>query len=552
MQAPKKAVPARDALRAKAKLTVEPLAAPNVDKAAIAEGRKPIPARRTEVAALRRRAEELYGLSAAGLSTPASIEKDFKFAAIESDASFQYLRAEALLNEAAVLLDGCLAIRTERDALQREKWKLQLELQEFFLSAELEDAEREAGRDTIPYEQALLLEAAQQSIEEYNKNAESQLNGLVEDLLASGFNKRMAARELSAWMAAYPLKDTELRGDDASYTFDGARRTKPDHLFEAARMEADEAAWEQVYLLMAQRFAAFAQAESGRLRKESAGLQTRWTLSSVPFNTQRAAIARGTGWEKVYQAQNADGVLNYQQQVAQLDRRFAAEFREALARLVAARRGLKELFDYAPAFPEEGTAGYLDDVVAWASVAQARLGQFAQSDQSYVLALSLKDLTATQWDGGLNASTWTFDITPQLFSAQTHVRLRGISIAVVMDNSDESTKQAARAGKRPTPKVGGFWSARISVPETGIMQTASDAIHQVDQKAIPVCHLGRVADRDAPQQPDIAGTDVLHNASPIGKGWKISLSPKSTDGTTNDVLQDVQLYLHLAVRGARA
>ena len=88
--------------------------------------------------------------------------------------------------------------------------------------------------------------------------------------------------------------------------------------------------------------------------------------------------------------------------------------------------------------------------------------------------------------------------------------------------------------KKPEPqKPEGFWSASILAPG-----------------ALPT-YLGRVADSDSTRDPELGGSGPLHNANPVGKGWKLSLSAKSTAGTETAKLDDVQLLLHVAVR-ARA
>jgi len=104
----------------------------------------------------------------------------------------------------------------------------------------------------------------------------------------------------------------------------------------------------------------------------------------------------------------------------------------------------------------------------------------------------------------------------------------------------------------PPPKPAGFWSARLSLPPAATVRQLSGAVNELDQRSLPACYFGQVADRDSAREPAATGVNTTHNASPIGKQWKLTLSPKSTDGTPTASLQDVQLYLHLAVRGMQA
>ena len=229
---------------------------------------------------------------------------------------------------------------------------------------------------------------------------------------------------------------------------------------------------------------------------------------------------------------------------------FLAIFAKAIACLNTAAQGLKEVYDYAPALPGEGTAGYFDEVVAWVRQARNRVAQFAQLDQSYMLALSLKDLTKAQWEAGRGASEWMFDGAAEVFNGQAYVRLRGLSVSVV-GTSPETSEPGQKAGRKtePPPKAEGFWTARVSLPPKAALRNLSGATREFNQSLLPVCYLGSITERDSARQPEIAGVRVLHNASPIGKQWKLALSRKSTDGTPIETLEDVQLYLHLAVRG---
>jgi hypothetical protein len=560
MKLQKKTTNLKDPGRLKADLTIEPPAPVSIDKASVDEGRKPLPSRRPDVAALRAQASALYGIPPAGLAALAPIETGFKFSPLESDEEFHYLQVEPLLEQAAELLRGCLSERARRDELAIEKWKLQLELDQFFRVDQVHERERQAGIDTLPYERAALEGAAEGSSGQNHGKAEEQLKTLLEDQVAAGFNRSMAARQLTAWLTSYPLKDNELGGDEAMYTFDNVHKSKPDLLYDAARMAGDEEAWEKVFTLMSRRYAEAAAAEKAKLRKQGLDLLANYSRADIAFRRQKAQAARDGFWEKVYQVQSPDSLLNYNQKIAPAERRFATGFREALARLEQARRGLKELYGWEPPFPKEGSAGYLDEVDLWVSGARHRVKQFAQRDQTYVLAVSLKELAPGQWESGRAASQWTFDLPEQLFGGQSHVRLRGLGLAVVGPKPEEpdpkqkgaAKKAAAAATEGPAtegPKADGFWSAHVSVPPAATVRFQSGATHELDQKAVPVLHLGRVGDQGS--SPEIAGADILHNASPIGRQWRLVMSPKSTAAMGTEKLQDVLVYLRVAVRSSR-
>ena len=109
MQSAKKTIPVREALRTNAKSTIERQPAIVVDQHAIDKGRQSVAPRRKNVAALRAKVLELYGVPAAGLAPIPAIESGFQFTPQEFDADFNYLHVESLLIEATMLLQECLA-----------------------------------------------------------------------------------------------------------------------------------------------------------------------------------------------------------------------------------------------------------------------------------------------------------------------------------------------------------------------------------------------------------------------------------------------------------
>jgi hypothetical protein len=304
---------------------------------------------------------------------------------------------------------------------------------------------------------------------------------------------------------------------------------------------------------MHQRYLAFAEAEAGRARKQSAMQLANYSLAEISFRGEKGKVARDAMWEKVFQSQADGGVLNPHQKLAALDQAFAADFRDALARLNAANQGMKLLFGYDADLPKEGSTGYFDNVMQWARQARNWTAHFGQNDQRYTLAVSLKDLAPSQWEAGKAASEWTFGLPDSLFPGQSHVRLRGLKLQVVGGKTDDAEPAKAKAVAQKAnpapepPRSPGFWSARISVPAIAGILDANGSRKELDQKNLPVCFLGSVSDREG----ELAGSGALHNASPLGNGWKLALSAKSTGGTQTTALQDILLFLDVAVRSQK-
>jgi hypothetical protein len=137
LQSPKKTTTIRDALRATAGLAVETPTAVSIDKEAGAEGRKQLPSRRPDLAALRTKATALYGAPAAA-ALP-SIDASFKFGPTESDREFYYLHVEPLLEHASALLDRCQSYRAKWDEIRTAHWKIGLEFEQFLQLDQIAD-----------------------------------------------------------------------------------------------------------------------------------------------------------------------------------------------------------------------------------------------------------------------------------------------------------------------------------------------------------------------------------------------------------------------------
>jgi hypothetical protein len=141
------------------------------------------------------------------------------------------------------------------------------------------------------------------------------------------------------------------------------------------------------------------------------------------------------------------------------------------------------------------------------------------------------------WAAGLAGQqpSWGFDLPAELFFGSRHVRLTGI--ATYVESSDSR----------------GLWQARVQVPATAeCWHLGAAEPQQLKQDQIPEIIVGRARSREAVRQPDIMGRSALHNVSPIGHGWKLALSPKSTTGFLTSNIEDVVIDLFLTIRSAKS
>jgi hypothetical protein len=120
-------------------------------------------------------------------------------------------------------------------------------------------------------------------------------------------------------------------------------------------------------------------------------------------------------------------------------------------------------------------------------------------------------------------------ISEDMFPNQRHIRLRGVGSAVRGTN------------------IRGLWQAVLRAPTQSFCRHLSEKKETLDQRFVPSCYLGRVADRTPVRDPDIAGINALYNASPLGE-WNMVFHEKSTEGMEIDEVDDIQVELHIAMR----
>jgi hypothetical protein len=154
MQAPKKTTNIKEALRAKTGIAIEPQRAIAVNKALSmkAVNRSRPGERMSPRCELRPPNCMVYPRTGCPPSRP--LRASSGFSALDSDDDFHYLHVEALLDQAASLLEHCASARSQRDLIQIEKWKLQLELDQFFRLDQVHELERHAGLTSAPSSKA--------------------------------------------------------------------------------------------------------------------------------------------------------------------------------------------------------------------------------------------------------------------------------------------------------------------------------------------------------------------------------------------------------------
>ncbi len=475
------------------------------------------------------------GLDAPGQLCFERVEKNFQFRAVPEDDDFIFLHVEPLLDQAADLLDRGIRERMQWDDLAAKATTLGLELAEY---KALDAIHAEEERDGYYSNEYLASQgeaaAANGSIPSLTE-ARNRM-GLVATTISGSYNKAYNAHRKSAWLngiVAYSFGDAPFKGY-VKHKWDGVDYTVSDLSIQAAETLADYNFEQAYHGSLSQRESLNASIVGITWKKGFTDLINQWNGKNVSFRKRRTIAARNVQDVKARAATDADGLLNYGKRLPAIRDRFQSDFRNALARLKPAAKGLNELFGYDVALPADGTSiSYFDDCLNWTRDAVHWLIRYARREQSSVVTISLRELVGAGWTDALIGGTLAVDIAESTFSGARGIRLRGVSMHYFLTATAEYKPRLLRA--------------RVKVPSSGLVRRLDGSAVQVDQSMLSTCHFGRVAERESTRIPDVFGAATLHNASPIGK-WTISIDGFVAQGTALADIDDIELDLHIGFR----
>lgn len=337
----------------------------------------------------------------------------------------------------------------------------------------------------------------------------------------------MNGRILASWLSGYPLKTDGLKGDNATYTYGNVTKIKPDHLYDAAKDESSEEVDNFLFNTYSQWDSLRGTMLSSRYRHRSLDAQKDWDSKDIDFRRERTKVVRDIAEEKVRQASIPGGTLNYKEKIEAINSRIDYDYREAIARLKVVQEGLAKLHGYddpLPSFVE------FDAIVLWVRRALNFVIRFTRVEQNYILPISLHQLKERRLATETNHKTeWTFKLEENHFPHQSHIRLRGVGLAVIGSN------------------LRGIWQAVLRAPIESFCRFSNGAKSELSQSDVPPVFLGKVAERTAFRDPDVAGINALFNASPLND-WTLTVSERSTEGMKISDVDDIQIELHLAIR----
>ena len=254
--------------------------------------------------------------------------------------------------------------------------------------------------------------------------------------------------------------------------------------------------------------------------------------SDAGFRERRKIAAHQKLMDKLDAVQLPHAPLNYADRLAAIEDRAALDLSEAFCRLMAVRGGLKLVYGIdAPPLPDvhalplkNDDFDFLNRLIAWIRHIGLLLQRTYDNDPDVSLSLSVSDLLRGEhFAEGRKRGYWEFDLDATRFADYKLVRLRGVS--AVAHSTDRVYSLSVTAPK-DCDMIYGPTPARTRV--------ALD---------VDACWLGAVAPPRASQRPDVCGTRLLWNASPIGR-WSLHLTP----GTTAADLDNIQLTLLLSTQ----
>lgn len=447
---------------------------------------------------------------------------------------------EDLLDQAADLLDRGLKDRTEWDNLSIRLFYLELEINQFI---ELDNIHQEEISKGF-YDQLLNEKLSQLNIEKLNKEMFEQISSVFSDMFTKMWDEQ---------------KINSILNEKGTLALIGVGGTDPHDIpHQAGILAYNHTVYVEQFEMAIQKVYAFAQNQGllnsegqSNLKEKLLKKQVNWEEIDRDFRLMRTDVDRKYEYIKLLAFKAEDGVLNLRKRMEPLKTRFENDFNEARLRLEAASSGLNTIFGYKKTLPKfEGQIDYFDRSVLWCRDAINWLISTSQMDQSFVTTISLKQLFTTKknisFESVFNQGNLKFNIDEATFFKEYYnVRLKGASIFVQLSEKKKSKKNYSINDYQ------GIIQCEINIPVYSYYRYSEGITKDVDQSYIPTVKLNRIASRNFIRQPDIVGTTLFNNLSPIGE-WNLFFPQIINENILDKVnLNDIQLDLFITARRLR-
>jgi hypothetical protein len=476
----------------------------------------------------------------------AHISRMFTYSPADATAAARAIRplfVEPLLQQAATFVNRVLAEEPTYRQLQIDQTNLTLDLKEFEVLDEINTDEVAAGLFKMPFWEA----AAGLISDNAFRHATGELADFVHDNSAN-------QKQFAAWSAenghipsmAGPGTLTKIAHPDLlvgkKFDKDWSQFKVPGNLPPTTVGDEGWIIGGMIsyaiadYSITYQEKQLRATLEPIAQREDMMVSRAGYLDADAGFRKRRKIAAHDKLIVKLAAINAPDGPLNYSDRIEAIEKRAAVDLREAYSRMMAVAEGIKVVFGlqppalpWVPKKPEEGINGkLLQELVTWLREVALTVSDIAARDQEYVHSISLRQfLGSPAFEKMRDASTprWDFDVDARRFSGLKYIRLRGVSLEV--DSAGDTS-----------------YGFILSTP----VQAAN--IYQVGQAAVPAQQIvgdvwvGRARGHASPRDPELVGSRVLNNASPIGK-WSIAPAPLQA---RLDQVTDIRINLHVVIQ----
>jgi len=469
------------------------------------------------------------------------------------DESFLFQRVELLLDEASDLLDRAYRTRFEYNDLMSKAFVQGLDLIDYYEKDLIQQDEIAAGYFELPYASSSAEQASQKTLRDGYKVASEFLNQLYLDkmggptverqnlLIAKTSELAMKATFDEDVVAKHYLQDNWQADfpNDPAYA---SAKTRPE-LEKGAVAEVSLYNLQlQVANTLSRLQAQQALADAAVQRQSGLDYRASYDQKDIEFRRRRMVATKQIGDARMIAAADPQGVLNYFARATPLAARFRRDLRDAIARIWAARIGLRLIYGCNQFIPEtvfseeqhntvnDGTfESILDSSVLFVRNSVAWITRFSQLDQVVVVPISLRKLCGRNFNDFRDEGIWEFVLSEEDFEGMRHVRLRGASVFVMGGRSEN------------------VWRGRFNCPSDSHCRHLDGQRSQLDQTKIPPIRFGRATRREAIRDPDILGAAAMRNVSPFG-AWSLRVEEVSLFGDLRQRIEDVHIDLHMVFR----
>jgi len=444
--------------------------------------------------------------------------------------SFARNNVEVLLDQASNLLNRALQDRSEWDTLSINLFSLGIEIGQFIEYDQIHHKETAAGF----YDQLVNDRTTSLNVDQQANDKLQYLSGL--------FDQMCADRWTQPDMDAIANLHAQIAG------LENAGNHGPQIQPLTLTLAQYRLAIDFVYNML-QKEGLATNLDQSKLKVDNDQSKLTWETANRNFRMQRTEVERKYEYVKLLSVQAEDGVLNYTKRIGPLKTRFQNDFHEALLRMTAAAQGMKEIYAYTVPLPDNvDDPDYFDRCVVWVRHAINFIIKFSRYDQSYVVPISIRSLytkagkvaQADNWEKAIEEGVLKFMLTVNNFSDTAFIRIKGLSVFFQLGEINKHSREYIA-------NYNGALSANITPPASSYYNHNGNDI-AVDQGYVPGLRLNRLGTRDFIRSPEVGGTSLYANLSPIGN-WQIELPQIKTSQIDklfkiNDVILDLYITVN--------